>query len=49
MLKQILSLFLFSITCAYNVNAQANHKDSVTREKTAFQTGSPWRPEIDVI
>ena len=48
MFKQILPLFLFSITCAHYVNAQATNKDSVIREKTSFQTSSPWRPEIDV-
>ncbi|MEO6931597.1 MAG: hypothetical protein ABI151_08225, partial [Chitinophagaceae bacterium] len=30
----------------YNGHAQFN--STVPREKTAFQTGSPWRPEIDV-
>ena len=48
MFKQILSICLVSISFAYNVHAQANNKDSVIREKTAFQTSSPWRPEIDV-
>jgi len=49
MLKQILSFCILSITCYTNANAQANSIDSVSlKEKTAFQTSSPWRPEIDV-
>ena len=47
MIKQILTWCILSISCAYNVDAQPN-KDSVIKEKTAFQTSSPWRPEIDV-
>lgn len=45
MLKKIFFCSILSVTCYSNVNAQA--KDSL-REKTAFQTSSPWRPEIDV-
>ena len=48
MIKQILSCYLLGLCCVYNVNAQSNSKDSVIKEKTAFQTSSPWRPEIDV-
>ncbi|MEO5995502.1 MAG: hypothetical protein ABIN89_02305 [Chitinophagaceae bacterium] len=48
MFKQILSCYLLSISFVYNVHAQANNKDSLIKEKTAFQTSSPWRPEIDV-
>ncbi len=48
MFKQILPCCLLSISCVYNVNAQSINKDPVIKEKTAFQTSSPWRPEIDV-
>jgi hypothetical protein len=49
MLKQIVSFCILSVSCYTNAEAQANNKDSVAiKEKTAFQTSSPWRPEIDV-
>ncbi len=49
MLKQIIFFSILSTTCFTNANAQANNKDSVAlKEKTAFQTSSLWRPEIDV-
>lgn len=49
MFKKIICCYIFIVACYYNVNAQANKKDFVPLiEKTAFQTSSPWRPEIDV-
>ena len=50
MLKPLLLSYSFLITCFCEGLAQKSlSKDtSASREKTAFQTGSPWLPEIDV-
>jgi len=40
-----ISLIVFFITLSLSIVAQ---KPTVLREKTAFQTSSPWIPEIDV-
>ena len=50
MLKKITSFF---ILCFINYNTYAQissevKKTELLKEKTAFQTSSPWRPEIDV-
>ncbi len=50
MQKQVLLFFILSIACIYNVKAQQieSKQTTTSKEKTAFQTGSPWIPEIDV-
>lgn len=50
MQKQILLLSILSITCLYNgIAQQTTSKPTTTsKEKTAFQTASPWIPQIDV-
>jgi len=41
--------FFFSLCIAFTVSAQQKKADKpVIKEKTAFQTSSPWMPEIDV-
>src|SRR5690606_22196196 len=45
--KYALSSFMFFLT-ALGVNAQKAPVPKNVKEKTAFQTGSAWRPEIDV-
>lgn len=48
--KQILLIFILSIVCVYDAQAQQTPSKDTTppKEKTAFQTASPWMPEIDV-
>ncbi len=50
MQKQLLLIFILSIASVYISKAQQTaSKDTPTpKEKTAFQTASPWIPQIDV-
>ncbi|MEJ7740296.1 MAG: hypothetical protein WKF97_22980 [Chitinophagaceae bacterium] len=50
MLKQIVSMYIFCLACISNGKTQPVLQKNATPpgEKTAFQTSSPWRPEIDV-
>ena len=49
MLRQIIACFIVSVSCTYDCKAQqASNNTTGAKEKTAFQTSSPWRPEIDV-
>ena len=49
MLKKIISCYILSSFCFSNGYAQAINTDSFpSGEKTAFQTGSAWLPEIDI-
>ena len=50
MQKQILLFSILYIACVYSGNTQQIvSKDTPTsKEKTAFQTASPWIPQIDV-
>ncbi|MBF9255125.1 hypothetical protein I2I11_17635 [Pontibacter sp. 172403-2] len=42
-------IFFYILCIAYTVNAQQRKEDApVLKEKTAFQTSSPWMPEIDI-
>lgn len=48
--KQILLILILSIASVYIGKAQQpTSKDTTaSKEKTAFQTASPWIPQIDV-
>lgn len=50
MLRQIIACVIVSVACTSDSKAQQGASNNTTgaREKTAFQTSSPWRPEIDV-
>ena len=50
MLRLIITYSILGLVCACDCKAQkeASIKTTNAREKTAFQTSSPWRPEIDV-
>ncbi|MEO8110762.1 MAG: hypothetical protein ABI594_12050 [Ginsengibacter sp.] len=51
MIKKIICLCLYISFAQSSLFAQAigeARRDSSNKEKTAFQTSSPWRPEIDV-
>jgi len=49
MTKKTFSWFILLIACRYNINAQTTLPATTTsKEKTAFQTASPWIPQIDV-
>jgi len=50
MLKKIVSFYILSFLCCFSDFAQTNkmEKTKVSTQNTAFQTGSPWIPQIDV-
>ena len=51
MTKKIVFCFILVMTCFYAVQAQSSGTETATpvsKEKTAFQTASPWIPQIDV-
>ena len=49
MLRKIIACSILGIACTHACTAQqATATDADAKEKTAFQTSSPWRPEIDV-
>jgi hypothetical protein len=50
-MKRIPAISLFSVFFLYSFSVSAqeiNKNNNGPKEKTAFQTSSPWRPEIDV-
>ena len=50
MLRKIIAYSIVSLACIRDGKAQqaASVNTADTKEKTSFQTSSPWRPEIDV-
>lgn len=49
MTKKTLTCFILVITWCYAGQAQITKSaTTISKEKTAFQTASPWIPEIDV-
>ncbi len=48
MLRKIIASSTLLLACTHACEAQQTATTDNAREKTAFQTSSPWRPEIDV-
>ena len=47
-MKSIKTYFAIAVSLGFVFNCEGAFSQTKPREKTAFQTSSPWRPEIDV-